>query len=83
MVTQLAPAKTVGVTMGAWFLSISIGNSLAGWFSAHISAAGGKAGLTIASAHSGFMLSFWLLLGAGAITLLVSPLIGRLMHGVK
>jgi len=83
MVTQLAPANMTGVTMGAWFLSISIGNSLAGWFSAQISAAGGKPGLTVASALNGFTLSFWLLLGAGVCVLLISPLISRLMHGVK
>jgi POT family proton-dependent oligopeptide transporter len=83
MITQLAPAKMVGLTMGAWFLSFSIGNSLAGWFSAQMSAAGGKSGLTVASAHSGFTLSFWLLFGAGVIVLLVAPWISKLMHGVK
>jgi POT family proton-dependent oligopeptide transporter len=83
MVTKLAPAKMVGVTMGAWFLSVSIGNSLAGWFAARISAAGGKAGLTVASALSGFSLSFWLLFGVGSLVFLAAPLIGKLMHGVK
>jgi proton-dependent oligopeptide transporter, POT family len=83
MVTQLAPARMVGVTMGAWFLSISIGNSLAGWFAARMSAAGGKSGLTIASAHDGFTLSFWLLLVAGAVVLLAAPRISKLMHGVR
>ena len=83
MVTQLAPAKMVGVTMGAWFLSVSIGNSLAGWFAARISAAGGEAGLTVASALGGFTLSFWLLFGAGAFVFLVAPFISRLMQGVK
>ncbi|MEN6540154.1 MAG: oligopeptide:H+ symporter, partial [Mizugakiibacter sp.] len=83
MVTKLAPARMVGVTMGAWFLSISIGNSLAGWFSALISAGGGESGLTVTSALDGFTLSFWLLLGVGIVVFLVAPLINRLMHGVR
>lgn len=83
MVTQLAPPRMIGVTMGAWFLSVSIGDSLAGWFAARISAAGGKAGLTVASALGGFTLSFWLLLGAGFFVLLIAPLISKLMHGVN
>jgi proton-dependent oligopeptide transporter, POT family len=30
-VTRLAPARMVGLMMGVWFLSISLGNKLAGW----------------------------------------------------
>jgi POT family proton-dependent oligopeptide transporter len=39
--------------------------------------------MTAASALSGFTFSFWLLAGAGALLLLISPLINRLMHGVR
>ncbi|MEO8461142.1 MAG: peptide MFS transporter [Dokdonella sp.] len=83
MVTKLAPARMVGVTMGAWFLSISIGNSLAGALSASMSKAGGESGLTVASALDGFRFSFWLLIGAGIVVFLVAPLINKLMHGVR
>ena len=31
MVTKLSPGKIVGFVMGVWFLSISLGNKLAGW----------------------------------------------------
>jgi len=31
MVTKLAPLRFVGVIMGIWFLSIAIGNKVAGW----------------------------------------------------
>jgi POT family proton-dependent oligopeptide transporter len=31
VVTKLAPARIVGVTMGLWFLSNAVGNKLAGW----------------------------------------------------
>jgi POT family proton-dependent oligopeptide transporter len=32
---------------------------------------------------SGFTFGFWLLLGAGVLLLLVSPLVNRLMHGIR
>jgi POT family proton-dependent oligopeptide transporter len=83
MVTKLAPVRLVGLTMGAWFLSISIGNSLAGAFSAWISAEGGEAGMTVVSARDGFTLSFWLLLATGALVFILAPFINRLMHGVR
>jgi POT family proton-dependent oligopeptide transporter len=80
MVTKLAPPHMVGATMGAWFVSISLGNKLAGNLAASIS---GKEGLTIASAQSGFTLSFWLLIGVGVLLFLIAPIINRFMHGVK
>jgi POT family proton-dependent oligopeptide transporter len=80
MVTKLAPSRLVGLAMGGWFLSTGIGNNLSGIFASHVS---GKTGMTVASAHSGFTFSFWLLAIATAVLLGVAPLINRLMHGVK
>ncbi len=80
MVTKLAPAHMVGATMGAWFMSISLGNKLAGNLAASIS---GETGMTLASALDGFSFSFYLLAGAGVVLFFVSPLINKLMHGVK
>jgi POT family proton-dependent oligopeptide transporter len=81
MVTKLAPLRMVGATMGAWFLSISIGNNLAGQLAARISA--GDAGMTVPSALSGFEFSFYLLIGSGVFLFLISPLVNKLMHGVR
>jgi POT family proton-dependent oligopeptide transporter len=80
MVTKLAPLRYVGLAMGGWFLSISIGNNLSGIFAGHVS---GESGMTVASALEGFTFSFYLLLGAGIVLFLIAPLINRLMHGVK
>ncbi|MBC7978186.1 MAG: MFS transporter, partial [Myxococcales bacterium] len=80
MVTKLAPAHMVGATMGAWFMSISLGNKLAGNLAASIS---GKTGMTVASALDGFSFSFYLLTGAAVVLFFLSPLINKLMHGVK
>ncbi len=80
MVTKLAPLRFVGLAMGGWFLSTAIGNNLSGMFAGHVS---GSAGMTVASALDGFTFSFWLLLGAAIVLLLLAPLINRLMHGVR
>ena len=80
MTTKLAPVKVVGLAMGGWFLSTAIGNNLAGIFAAGVS---GDTGLTVESALNGYTFGFWSLIGAGVFLLLISPLIQRLMHGVK
>jgi proton-dependent oligopeptide transporter, POT family len=81
MVTKLAPARIVGATMGAWFLSISLGYKAAAELAKKMSA--GDDGLTVASSLSGFTFSFYLLLGAGILLFLIAPQVNKLMHGVK
>jgi POT family proton-dependent oligopeptide transporter len=80
MVTKLAPPRLIGLAMGGWFLSLAVGGNLSGLLAGHIS---GANGMTAASALSGFTFSFWLLAGAGVLLLLISPLINKLMHGVR
>lgn len=80
MTTKLAPARLTGFAMGAWFLSIAIGNNLAGMFAGEAS---GDGGMTTTSALGAYTDGFWILMIAGALLFLVSPLVSRLMHGVK
>jgi len=80
MVTKLAPPRLVGFAMGGWFLSLAVGGNLSGLFASRVA---GSGGMTVASALSGFTFGFWLLLGAGVLLLLISPLVNRLMHGVR
>jgi len=80
MVTKLAPLRSVGLAMGGWFLSISIGNNLSGIVAAAMS---GETGLTPASALQGYTQGFFILGGAGLLLFLIAPLIQKLMHGVK
>jgi POT family proton-dependent oligopeptide transporter len=80
MTTKLAPARLAGMAMGCWFLSIAIGNNLAGIFAGHVS---GEGGMTAASALSGYTFGFWALVGSGVLLFLVAPLVNKLMHGVK
>ena len=80
MTSKLAPARLSGLAMGCWFLSIAIGNNLAGIFAGIVS---GKTGMSVQSAHSGYTFGFWALIGSGALLFLVAPLIQKWMHGVK
>ena len=80
MTAKLAPAKLNGFAMGAWFLSISIGNNLAGMFAGEAS---GDGGMTTTSALGAYTQGFWILMIAGALLFLIAPLVNKLMHGVK
>ncbi|TKR29638.1 MFS transporter [Luteimonas gilva] len=80
MVTKLAPVRLVGFGMGGWFLSTGIGNNLSGIFAGIVS---GETGMTVESAHTGYTFGFWALVGSGVLLFLISPLISKLMHGVK
>jgi POT family proton-dependent oligopeptide transporter len=80
MVTKLAPARSVGLAMGGWFLSIGVGNNLSGIFASFVS---GEKGMSVDSALMGYTFGFWSLLGAGVLLFLIAPLIQKLMHGVK
>ncbi|MEO7326886.1 MAG: oligopeptide:H+ symporter [Dokdonella sp.] len=80
MTTKLAPPRLTGFAMGAWFLSIAIGNNLAGIFAGEAS---GESGMTTGSALTAYTQGFWILLIAGILLFLISPLVQKLMHGVK
>ena len=76
-VTKLAPPKFVGQMMGTWFLGASIGNLAAGIL-------GGHAGASEAAEMPGYFTNMlWFGLISGAAMLLCSPLIKKMMGGVK
>jgi len=39
--------------------------------------------MTVESAHAGYTMGFWILMGSGVLLFLIAPLIQKLMHGVK
>ena len=80
MTTKLAPPRLTGFAMGAWFLSIAIGNNLAGIFAGEAS---GEGGMTTGSALDAYTKGFWILIGAGVLLFLIAPLVQKLMRGVK
>lgn len=84
MVTKLAPAHMTGIVMGAWFLSISMGNYVAGLFSA---LAGETAepgeGAPLSGYADAYMPILYMACGAGLLLLILSKPINKLMHGIK
>jgi POT family proton-dependent oligopeptide transporter len=75
--TKLAPPRLVGQVMGLWFLSIALGNNLAGQLATEYDAT------HLASIPALFLKMFeWGALGGGAM-LLFTPALKRLMAGVK
>jgi POT family proton-dependent oligopeptide transporter len=84
MVTKLAPAHMTGMVMGAWFLSISMGNYVAGIFSALASeGAPAGAGAPLSGYTGAYTPILYMSIGAGILLLLLSKPINKLMHGVK
>ncbi|TPV94924.1 MAG: peptide MFS transporter [Myxococcales bacterium FL481] len=86
MVTKLAKPREVGLAMGGWFLSVAMGNYTAGLIAAVAAGGGEGAGETAGSiAQYGDVFNQLFLTGIvfAAAFFVVSPLVNRLMHGVK
>ncbi|HEX4738613.1 MAG TPA: peptide MFS transporter [Allosphingosinicella sp.] len=87
MITKLSIARVVGMMMGVWFLSISIGEYLAGAAAqaASVQTVGGQVTNPELSLHTylgTFMTGGEWTIGAGIILLAISPFLKKLMHGV-
>ncbi|HEX7694539.1 MAG TPA: peptide MFS transporter [Sphingomonas sp.] len=88
MITKLSIARIVGMMMGVWFLSISVGEYLAGAAAqaAAVKTVGGQVTNPELSLHTylgTFMTGGELTIGAGILLLVLSPLIRKWMHGVQ
>jgi POT family proton-dependent oligopeptide transporter len=87
MITKLSIARVVGMMMGVWFLSISIGEYLAGAAAqaASVQTVGGEVTnpqLALQTYSHTFMTGGELTMVAGVILLAISPWLRKLMHGV-
>ena len=90
MVTKLAPERLSGTLMGAWFLSFSGSNFLAGQL-AKLTGTGEtvEAGVVAAGPESLFRyievysVFGWIAIGTGIVVLLLSPKLNKLMHGIR
>ncbi len=87
-VTQLAAPRVVSLMMGTWFLATAFSETLAALFGklAAIDVPEGEV-MNIAEAAGRYEHLFWLLmwigLGCAVVALLASPLLKRMMHGVR
>jgi len=87
MITKLSIARVVGMMMGVWFLSISIGEYLAGAAAqaASVQTVGGEVTNPALALHTyahTFMIGGESTMVAGVILLAISPWLKKIMHGV-
>ena len=88
MITKLSIARVVGMMMGVWFLSISIGEYLAGAAAqaASVQTVGGEVTnpqLALQTYVGVFTTIGWISIILGGVLFLLSWPIARWMHGVK
>jgi len=90
MVTKLAPSNMTGTLMGAWFLSFAGSNYVAGSVLAPLTGTGEGAGEVVLTAaesldkYVGVFTQFgYIAIISGVVVLLFSPLLNKLMHGIK
>lgn len=87
-VTKLAVPSVVGVMMGSWFLATAYSEFVAAQLAklAALETTGGNLADTanaLSSYGDLFTTLLWLGLGTGAVMLLLSPVLRRMMHGIK
>ncbi len=70
MVSQIAPARLVGLLMGVWLAGIGVANYLAGALES----------LLAGSGIPPFVFLFSSSIGAGVLLLLITPWLNRLSH---
>lgn len=87
MITKLSPVKIVGFVMGAWFLSISLGNKLAGIIGTLTAAEAEGQTLTAQQTLINYTQTYliWGVFVVGAfalLLLLLTPKLNKWMHGI-
>jgi POT family proton-dependent oligopeptide transporter len=84
MVTKLAPARLQSLLMGVWFFSLSLANLLGGLvarFSKRLES--GEVSFVLEGLPGFYLLLVVVPMAAGALILLLTPRLRRMMHGVK
>jgi len=88
MITKLSAPKVVGLMMGVWFLSSSLAHALAGVVAKMTATetVGGVAvdpGAQLRAYTEVFQLFGWIAVGVGVVLFVLSPVLKRMMAGVK
>ncbi len=77
-VSKLVPARMIAFMFGVWYLAIAIGMKLAGMFGENVDKIANENGISY---------FFWMLtliaVGLGVFSVIMQPVIKKLMHGVK
>ena len=76
--SKLVPGRMIGIMFGIWYLALAIGNKIAGTMGGMIDK------ITAQYSMSTFFLIFTLIpVSLGIFIMLLTPIIKKLMHGVK
>ena len=76
--SKLVPARMIGFMFGIWYLAIAVGQKAAGTMGGMIDK------ISEEYSMSTFFLIFTLIpIGAGVVSIVLNPLLKRLMHGVR
>ncbi len=87
MITKLSPARRVGFVMGAWYLSISLANSLAGAIGKFSAVENLPENPTVFETLNLYTESYMIwgigaVMGMATLLLLLVPMLRRWMHGI-
>ncbi|WP_316753374.1 peptide MFS transporter [Pedobacter gandavensis] len=77
-VSKLVPGRMIAIMFGIWYLAIAIGNKIAGTMGGMIDEITSKYSMT-----TFFLIFTFIPIGLGLIIMALTPVLKRLMHGVK
>jgi POT family proton-dependent oligopeptide transporter len=77
-VSKLVPARMIAFMFGVWYLAIAIGMKLAGMFGENVDRIANENGIS----YFFWMLTF-IAVGLGVFSVIMQPVVKKLMHGVK
>lgn len=77
-VSKLVPARMIAFMFGVWYLAIAIGMKLAGMFGENVDRIANENGIS----YFFWMLTF-IAVGLGVLSVIMQPVIKKLMHGIK
>ncbi|RZL17375.1 MAG: MFS transporter, partial [Pedobacter sp.] len=77
-VSKLVPGRMIAIMFGIWYLAIAIGNKIAGTMGGMIDEITSKYSMT-----TFFLIFTFIPVGLGLLVMLLTPIMKKLMHGVK
>lgn len=77
-VSKLVPGRMIGIMFGIWYLAIAIGNKLAGSIGGEIDKITAKYDM-----QTFFLIFTFIPMALGVLIILLTPLIRKLMHGIR
>jgi len=76
--SKLVPGRMIGIMFGVWYLAIAIGNKTAGTLGGMIDEITAQYSMT-----TFFLIFTFIPIGLGLFVMILSPLMKKLMHGIK